>query len=60
MTLTDKLASALRTYGRCLCQTKAFWPWRKEYRCGMCLALTDYDLHKAAAQSLAEAAEKGK
>lgn len=41
--IAEKLAAALRTYAKCQCETKAFWPWKREVVCARCEALALYD-----------------
>jgi hypothetical protein len=50
--ISSLLASALRAQGRCLCHSKALWPWKREQQCGMCAALEEYE--KAIQPSLVE------
>jgi hypothetical protein len=46
--LHDQLAAIVRTHAKCGCEQRAFWPWRRDVECNRCLALTAYELRKAA------------
>lgn len=46
--LHETLASALVTHARCTCVDRIHWPWKRDETCVRCLALTQYDLRKAA------------
>lgn len=50
--LHHQLAAVARTHARCLCETKAFWPWRREVTCSRCVALTQFEMRQAAEAAL--------
>lgn len=49
--LHTTLAACIRTHVRCQCETKAFWPWKREVTCARCVALEAYGIRLAAADA---------
>jgi|SoimicmetaTmtLPC_FD_contig_31_28628585_length_410_multi_3_in_0_out_0_1 hypothetical protein len=50
-TIAEKLAATLRTHAKCQCETKTYWPWRREVTCARCAVLELYEAHIAIVQT---------
>jgi hypothetical protein len=49
--IAAELASIGKIHVRCSCETKSFWPWKREIKCRRCKALEAFDAHRSIVQT---------